>query len=160
MAGPALVTVTAGDGRISTGVVQLNPVAPGLFTADASGGGIPAANALLFRFDGSAVAQSVGRFDPATNRFVPEPLDLGPEDNHLFLVLFGTGISARTELSAVTARIGGVLAPVTFASAQGGFVGLDQVNVEVPRDLAGRGEVEVELIVDGQTTNTVTINIR
>lgn len=160
VAGPALVTLTAGDGRISTGVVQLNPVAPGLFTADASGRGVPAANALLFRPDGSAVAQPVGSFDPAANRFVPAPLDLGPEDNHLFLVLFGTGISARTDLSAVTARIGGVLAPVTFASAQGDFVGLDQVNVQVPRDLAGRGEVEVELIVDGQTTNLVTINIR
>lgn len=91
---------------------------------------------------------------------MPAPLELGPEDNHLFLMLFGTGIRARTDLSAVTARIGGVLAPVTFAGAQGGFVGLDQVNVEVPRDLAERGEVEVELIVGGQTTNIVTINIR
>lgn len=158
--GPALVTVTASDGRISTGVVSTSAVAPSLFTADASGRGVPAANALLFRPDGSSVSQPVGRFDPATGRFVPAPLDLGPEDNHLFLVLFGTGISGRTELSAVTARIGGVLAPVTFAGAQGGFVGLDQVNIEVPRALLGRGEVEVELIVDGQTTNVVTINIR
>ena len=159
-AGPALVTVTAGDGRISTGAVEISPVAPGLFTANASGRGVPAANALLFRPDSSFTTQAVSQFDAATNRFVPAPLDLGPEGNRLFLVLFGTGIKSRTDLSAVTCRIGGIDAAVLFAGPQGGFVGLDQINVEVPRDLLGRGEVEVELTVDGQPSNIVTINIR
>lgn len=158
--GPALVTVTASDGRVSTGTVEVSPVAPGLFTADSSGRGVPAANALLFHPDGSSSSQLVARFDSATNRFVAEPLDLGPADAKLFLVLFGTGIKARTDLAAVTARIGGVDAPVAYAGAQGGFVGLDQLNIEIPRELAGRGEVEVEMMVDGQTTNIVTINIR
>ncbi|MGE0127155.1 MAG: FG-GAP-like repeat-containing protein [Blastocatellales bacterium] len=158
--GPALVTVTAGDGRVSTGTVEVSTVAPGLFTADASGRGVPAANALLFRPDGSSSSQQVARFDPATSRFVAEPLDLGPAGARLFLVLFGTGVKARTDPAEVTARIGGVDAPVAYAGAQGGFVGLDQLNIEIPRDLAGRGEVEVEVIVDGQTTNIVTINIR
>lgn len=158
--GPALVTVTASDGRVSTGTVEVSPVAPGLFTANASGRDVPAANALLYRPDGSSSSQPVARFDTATNRFVAEPLDLGPEGARLFLVLFGTGIKARTDLAAVTARIGGIDAPVSYAGAQGGFVGLDQINIEIPRELAGRGEVEVEVMVDGQTTNIVTINIR
>lgn len=158
--GPALVTVTAGDGRISSGTVGIEPVAPGVFTANASGRGVPAANALLVRPDGSSVALPVAQFDAAQNRFVPVPLDFGAAGNRLFLVLYGTGIRTRTDLAAVMARIGGIAAPVLFAAAQGDLAGLDQINLEVSRDLAGRGEVEVELSVDGQTTNTVTINIR
>jgi len=41
-----------------------------------------------------------------------------------------------------------------------GFVGLDQVNVRLSRALAGRGEVDVSLSVDGRITNTVRINVR
>jgi uncharacterized protein (TIGR03437 family) len=159
-AGPALVTVTAGDGTVSTGTVQIAPVAPGLFTADASGKGFPAANALLFRPDNSSMSLQVARFDATQGRFVSVPLDFGAEGNRLFLVLYGTGIKPRTSLAGVIARIGGVEAPVLFADAQGGFVGLDQINLEIPRELTGRGEVEVELTVDGQTVNVVQINLK
>jgi uncharacterized protein (TIGR03437 family) len=34
------------------------------------------------------------------------------------------------------------------------------VNVAVPRTLAGRGDVEVVLTVDGKTANPVTVSIR
>ncbi len=158
--GPALVTVTSGDGTVSTGTVQIALVAPGLFTTDASGRGFPAANALLFRPDNSSTQLPVARFDAVLGRFVAVPLDFGAEGNRLFLVLFGTGIKARTDLAGVTARIGGLDAPVLFADAQGGFVGLDQINIEIPSALIGRGNVDVELTVDGQTVNVVTINIR
>ncbi len=159
-AGPALITVTAGDGKVSTGTALIASVAPGLFTANASGSGVPAANALLFRPDNSFSNLPVAQFDTTQNSFVPVPLDFGPAGNRLFLVLYGTGIRGRTELSAVTARVGGLDAPVSFAAAQGGLVGLDQINVELPRDLIGRGEVQVELTVDGQLMNIVTIMVR
>ncbi len=158
--GPALVTVTAGDGIVSTGTVQIAPVAPGLFTVDSSGKGFPASNALLFRPDNSSTSLPVTQFDATQGRFVSVPLDFGAEVNRLFLILYGTGVKHRTSLAGVTARIGGVEAPVLFADAQGGFVGLDQINLEVPRELIGRGEVEVELTVDGQTVNVVTINVK
>jgi uncharacterized protein (TIGR03437 family) len=102
----------------------------------------------------------VARFDATQGRFVSVPLDFGAEGNRLFLVLYGTGIKPRTSLAGVIARIGGVEAPVLFADAQGGFVGLDQINLEIPRELTGRGEVEVELTVDGQTVNVVQINLK
>ena len=35
-----------------------------------------------------------------------------------------------------------------------------QVNVRVPRGLAGRGEVGIALTVDGQAANVVKVNIR
>jgi uncharacterized protein (TIGR03437 family) len=39
-------------------------------------------------------------------------------------------------------------------------VGLDQANVRLPRNLIGRGEVDVALVVDGKTANTVRIGIK
>jgi hypothetical protein len=46
------------------------------------------------------------------------------------------------------------------AGPQGDFAGLDQVNVRLARGLAGRGEVQVLLSVEGKPANTVTVNIR
>ncbi|MBL8168727.1 MAG: hypothetical protein JNJ50_11265, partial [Acidobacteria bacterium] len=41
-----------------------------------------------------------------------------------------------------------------------GFVGLDQINVPLPRSLAGRGEVDVVMTVDGVAANTIRIRIK
>jgi uncharacterized protein (TIGR03437 family) len=76
------------------------------------------------------------------------------------LSLYGTGIRLRQSLSGVRVSVGGVDLPVIYAGAQGDAPGLDQVNLLLPRALAGRGEVEVALTVDGRTANAVTIQIR
>jgi len=54
---------------------------------------------------------------------------------------------------------------VQYAGAQGAgapssFYGLDQVNVLLPRSLAGSGTVNVVLTAGGQTANTVTMDIQ
>jgi uncharacterized protein (TIGR03437 family) len=82
------------------------------------------------------------------------------DTDQVFLVLFGTGIRGRGALSAVTAQIGGTDCEVTYAGPQGGFVGLDQVNLKLPRSLAGRGEVAVQLTVEGRPANTVQVTIK
>jgi uncharacterized protein (TIGR03437 family) len=58
------------------------------------------------------------------------------------------------------ASIGTVPVEVLFAGAQADFVGLDQVNLRLARNLMGRGEVDVALSVDGVSTNTVRVNIK
>ncbi|MCI0391728.1 MAG: hypothetical protein MOB07_23540, partial [Acidobacteria bacterium] len=148
--GAATITITSGDGSVSTGTTLISTVAPGLFTANASGQGVAAALALRIKADGSQSYEPVAQFDSAQSRFVAAPIDLGAEGDQVFLILFATGVRYRSALSAVTARIGGVDAQVIFAGAQGGFVGLDQVNVRLPRSLIGRGLVDVALTVDGQ----------
>ena len=40
------------------------------------------------------------------------------------------------------------------------FAGLDQINVKLPRSLAGRGEVNLEMVVDGKVANVVRVVIR
>ncbi|HWQ35350.1 MAG TPA: hypothetical protein VNQ79_21065 [Blastocatellia bacterium] len=159
-AGAAVVTITSGSGALSGGAVQIAGVAPGLFTADASGAGAPAGFALRVRGDGSQVIEPLAQFDPAQNRFVAVPVDLSSETDQVFLVLFGTGLRFHGNLAGVTARIGGANVEVLFAGAQGGFAGLDQINLRLPRTLAGRGEADLELSVNGLSANPVRINIR
>jgi uncharacterized protein (TIGR03437 family) len=60
----------------------------------------------------------------------------------------------------VRLSIGGVDAPVQYAGLQGGWPALDQVNVALPLSLRGAGEIEVNLTVDGQSSNTVRIAVQ
>jgi uncharacterized protein (TIGR03437 family) len=158
--GPARVTITSGAGKVSIGTARIAAVAPGLFAANANGQGVAAAVVYRLRADGAESFEPVARFDAAQNRFVAAPIDLGPESDQVFLVLFGSGIRFRSSLSAVTARVGGADMQTLYAGAQGGFAGLDQVNVRLARSLAGRGEVDVSLTVDGKPANTVIAQIR
>ena len=41
-----------------------------------------------------------------------------------------------------------------------GYAGLDQINALIPRQLIGRGEITVELLVQGQAANVVKVQIR
>ncbi|MGH9834936.1 MAG: cohesin domain-containing protein, partial [Blastocatellia bacterium] len=132
-AGAATVTIASGDGAVSIGNVTIAAVAPGLFSANANGQGVAAATALRVKADGAQIFEPVAMFDTTLNRFTPIPIDLGPEGEQVFLILFGTGFRAVSGLPAVTAKIGGADAEVLFAGAQGGFVGLDQSNVRIPR---------------------------
>jgi uncharacterized protein (TIGR03437 family) len=159
-AGAAEIMIISRDRTISTRTVQIAPVAPGLFSANASGRDIAAASALRVKTNGEQSYEPVARFDPAQNRFVPIPIDLGPAGERVFLILYGTGIRHRSSLSNVAAAMGGVASQVFYAGPQEIFVGLDQVNAEIPRSLLGRGLVDVRLIVDGRAANTVTVAIR
>lgn len=144
----------------STGSIEITNVSPGLFSADASGKGVAAAIALRVKSNGEQFYEPVGRFDPATNRFIAVPIDVSNSAEQVFLLLFGTGFRHRSALSSVRAQIGGMDIEALFAGAQGNFVGLDQVNLRLPGTLAGRGEVDVVLTVDGLTANTVKLSIK
>ena len=159
-AGAATVTITSGDGSVSSGATQVASVAPSLFAANANGKDVAAGSALRVRADNSRENVPINRFDQAQSRFVSVPIDLGPSTDQLFLTVYGTGLRFRSSLSGVTATIGGVNSEVLFAGPQGVFVGLDQVNLRIPRALAGRGEVDVALTVDGKTANALKVNIK
>jgi uncharacterized protein (TIGR03437 family) len=160
LTGTAMIIATSGGGAVSTGIAQITAVAPGLFSANANGQGAPAA--VMQRRRGNVdTFEPVAQFDEIQVRFVTRPIDLGPETDQVYLLLFGTGIRFRSSLAAVTCQLGGTSSEVFYAGAQGGFVGLDQVNVgPLPQSLIGRGEVDLLLTVDGQAANTVRINIR
>ncbi len=156
--GGALVTVTAEDGTVSIGMIQVVDVAPDVFSADSTGKGAAIGNAVRVKANGAQSEEPIVRF--VNNKWELIPLDLGPDTEQMFLVLFGTGIRFRKDPPQVSATIGGVTARVDYAKNQCCFVGLDQVNLLIPRALIGRGEVDVVLTVDGQTTPPLKIAIK
>jgi uncharacterized protein (TIGR03437 family) len=91
-----------------------------------------------------------------------------------FLAVYATGLGATTPSVssgspassttlavtqiAPTATIGGIAAPVRFAGMAPGFVGLYQVNLEVPAGVPG-GQQTLILTSNGVNSNPVTIAI-
>ncbi len=158
--GPAVITITAGDGATLIGVAQMENVAPGLFSANSNGQGVAAAVALRVKGNGDQSYEPIISYDAAQNRLVALPVDLGPVGDQVFLLLYGTGLRRRSSLPAVSAKVGGVTADVSFAGAAPGFVGLDQITILLPSSLAGRGEVDITLTADGRTSNVVKLAIK
>ncbi len=147
-------------GAVSLGTINVNPVAPGLFAANANGQGVAAAVVLKLKSDGTQLFEPVARFDTVQNRYLAAPIDLSSSNEAAFLILYGTGLRYRSSLAAVTATLGGINAEVLYADSQGQFAGLDQVNLRLPKTLAGRGEVDVVLQVDGQVSNVIKVSFR
>jgi uncharacterized protein (TIGR03437 family) len=158
--GTATIVITSGDNTTSVGTQQISTVAPGLFTANASGVGVPAANVFRLTANGAQSFESFAMFDSSLGRFVPRPIDLGPEGDQVFALLFGTGFRFNGALSSVSVKIGGVDCEVLYAADAPGFIGLDQCNARIPRSLLGRGEVDLVITVNGKIANTVRVNIK
>jgi uncharacterized protein (TIGR03437 family) len=158
--GPATIKITNAEAGTYAGSVEIVSVAPGVFSADGTSPGLAAANVLRVRVDGSQSYEPVARLEPVQNRIVAVPIDLGPEGDQVYLLLYGTGIRKRSSVAGVRVSIGGTDGTVSYAGPQAEFPGLDQVNALLPRSLRGRGEVEVALTVDGKAANPVRVNVR
>jgi uncharacterized protein (TIGR03437 family) len=149
-----VATVTIGS---SLSGAFVGAVAPALYAANGGGTGIAAALAVRASSNGTQTPVQVFQCSPSCTA---TPMSLGAPTDILVVELYGTGIAGRSSLGNVTAQIGGVDATVAYAGAQSQYPGMDQVNVYVPRALAGAGEVPVVLTVDGVTANVVTISVQ
>jgi uncharacterized protein (TIGR03437 family) len=158
--GNATVRIAVDGVSAADGVVAINATAPSLFAANANGNGLAAAVVLRVKADGTQIFEPATQFDAGQNKFVPVPIDFGAETDRIFLLLYGSGVRGRSALTAVSVQAGGTDAPVSYAGPQNDFAGLDQINVELPRSLKGRGEVTVNLTVDNRTANAVTVTIK
>lgn len=152
--GPATVTVKSGDGATSTGQLTFADVQPAVFVLN--GAGLVAANILRVTAAGKVTYENVYALDAAKN-VIAAPVDVSKDK--VYLSLYATGIRHAPQ-SQVSVTIGGVDAPVSFSGAQGFFTGLDQVNVQVPASLAGRGDVPVVLSVGSNRANTARLTIK
>jgi uncharacterized protein (TIGR03437 family) len=165
--GAASVVILRDDGIAAHGSVNSAAAAPALFSADASGRGQAAAQNSDFSRNG----------DPATT---PQAKRARKGD---FVILYGSGagsqfvnannhqpiaikdgeaatsnpLAATATLPAVT--IGGKNATVYFSGLAPGFVGLWQLNVQVPNDAPSGAAVEVVVSLGGKTANRLTIAV-
>jgi uncharacterized protein (TIGR03437 family) len=147
------------DGQIvSRDGIQVTTVSPGVYTANGTGSGAPAATFLLARADGSRNEGFVFDAGAPLGQRTTVPLDFGGENDSLFLILFTTG---TREATSVTAMIDGVLVPAAGPFPLAQFAGLEQVNLgPLPRSLIGRGEVDVALSFDNMPANIVRIRFQ
>ncbi len=159
MAGSATVTINNGDVAVASEAISVALTAPGLFTADASGKGWAAASIQRVK-NGVSKYEPVVSFNAAQNQFVPNPVDLSIADEDVYLLLYGTGVRYRGALPDVKVLVDGIETPVTFAGRQTDYAGLDQINVKLPRALSGRGEVNVTVVIQNKSANSVKIKIK
>ena len=156
--GSATILVDSGPGgKLAAGTLQIEPVAPGIFTANSDGQGVPAALLLRQPAAGESVYEPVSRYDPVSGLQSPLRITFGSTSEQLFLVLFGTGMRGFSARDKITVQLGDQQLPVTFIGPAPGFSGVDQVNLPLPRSLAGRGISNLHLVVDGRTSNQVVL---
>jgi uncharacterized protein (TIGR03437 family) len=152
-AGPANIAVTTSTGQLQMGQLEITPVAPGIYSADGSGGGPAVALAVTAHADGSHTESPV--FHCSKSGCDAVPIDVGASGEKVVLVLSGTGIRNAASGSVKVAIGDETLIPV-YAGAQSQFPGLDQVNVALPKSLAGKGQQNV-FLVDGDLKSNVVI---
>ncbi len=143
-AGPASVTVTSGDGRVSSAVIQVVAAAPSIFTANASGLGAAAA---------------VDAFTGALGPFNAKRANGEPN----IISVFGTGLGAdATDVdgnASVEVKIDGVQVTALYAGRAPGYVGLNQFNVVFPATISS-GVHTLTISRNGTVSNLVTIAIK
>jgi len=155
------VTVTVNGVASTPQTFNLAGFAPGLFAMNAAGQG-----AVLINATGELAAPT-GSISGRAAR---------PAKRGEYVSIYCTGLGAVSNQpangaaaasspssitpTAPTVTIGGMPAPVTFSGLAPSFVGLYQVNVQVPDNAPPGSAVPVVLTISGATSNTVTIAVQ
>lgn len=157
--GRAVLTITSGQGEVSQAVITIEAVAPAVFTASATGLG-----------DAAVISTT----DGVNYNFGSARQDAGRD---VYVSLFGTGWrfagqtanAARTggvaannyeaATGAVTVEINGRPAEVLYAGPQIEYLGLDQINFRLPRDLAP-GSYSMVVKIGTRTSNLVQLRVQ
>ena len=159
-AGTAQVTVTLANLTSAVTNVTLSSAAPGIFTANSAGTGQGAVlNAVT-----AEIAAPTGSLTGA------KPIPRGQ-----FITIYCAGLVAVNDtpvsgtaalssplsrtVSPTTVTVGGVTVPADFAGLTPGFVGLYQVNVQIPATATTGDAVPLTISVGGTQSNSVTIAI-
>jgi uncharacterized protein (TIGR03437 family) len=133
--------------------VPVRVLAPGLFT---QGDGLAAASAVRIAGDARVPVPVTACAGPICTAV---PIDLSGAP--VYLSLYGTGLAlAATSLS--TCSIAGQTLPVSYAGPQIQIAGLDQINVLLPKSLAGTGNTSIScsLGAEGEIPPSVTNAVR
>src|SRR5579871_42070 len=164
LAGPerTWATFTTSAGTSSPATITLEPFAPGVFTINAAG-------------QGAVQISSTGAF-AAPSGSVPGAA-ANPVAKGDFVTIYCTGLGDVTNrpatgtpappgpnlavtTTAPAVTIGGAAATVSFSGLAPGFVGLYQVNVQVPSAATSGNAVTLQLSIGGINANPVTIAVQ
>ncbi len=166
-AGTVSIVVLRDDGIASYGSVTVAPAAPALFAADASGRGQAAAQNSDFSPNGDPAISAQARRARKGDYIVFYGSGAGAQfvnANNNQPLTIKDGEAATSDPLAVTSAlptvtIGGKAATVYFSGLSPGFVGLWQLNVQVPNDAPSGASVEVIVSFGGKPANRLTIAV-
>jgi len=156
LAGQTQTTIAAAfNGQIgATQTLNLAPFAPGIFSMSAQGNGQGAILDVSYHLVDSSNPATAGStvliFCTGLGAVTNQPPTGSPAGD--------TPFSETAIIPTVT--IGGAPAQVTFSGLAPGYVGLYQVNVQVPAGLAATNAVPVVISGAGVTSNTVTMALQ
>lgn len=162
--GYATITVSSA-GKTQTGTIIIAFASPGLFSANSDGVGPPAGVLLRVKANGAQSYEPLITYDQSLKRYVNRPIDFGPDlgatSDQLYLIMFGTGFRNRSSLSNVKVFVssGGTIAAL-YAGPQGDYVGLDQVNIQLNRQMINFVNLYLTMSVDGQLSNRLGIEFK
>jgi len=126
-------------------------------TLNATIPGAAASTSVLLHSAGAQAITMHGDGTRSVRSIQGTPVALGDPADTVALQFYASGVR---DASDVHVQIAGQEVPVLYAGVAGHFPGLDQVSVQVPRSLAGKGDVDILLTVGGQTAKPVHIFIQ
>jgi uncharacterized protein (TIGR03437 family) len=148
------VTVTVNSVTSAPQSVAIGTADPGIFSLGAPQGGQGAiVNLAGIVVDANSPAHAGDYLQIYAN-------GLGPVSNTPQTGAIAGASPLSYLIGKATATIGGVPAPVSFAGLAPGFVGLYQVNVQVPPGVAAGDAVPAIVSIGATASNTVTISVR
>jgi uncharacterized protein (TIGR03437 family) len=158
--GRATVEVVRNGNVVASESVLVQDLRPALFTANQSGRGVPAGEALLVRANGAQEPLPLFVCSGVSGACAPAPLPQGAAGESVFVILYGTGLRIGTAAAPVRVTVDGIDGEVRFVGEQPQFVGLDQVNVRLPKPLPAGRDLELRVHVGTQVSNPVLIRVQ
>jgi len=149
----ASVTTTFSNQTSNPEMVSLASLAPGIFTMNAQGQG-----AIVDALSGNLTTSS----NPAiagTTYLAIYCTGLGPVTNQPATGVVAPAGQLSETPTTPTVTIGGVPAIVSYSGLAPSFIGLYQINVQVPATVASGNAVPVLVSIGGDTSNAVTIAV-
>jgi uncharacterized protein (TIGR03437 family) len=155
----AALSVTSGDLTSAPIAVPLANLAPGIFLVNSAGqGAVLVANTAIIAapvgmFPGSRPAQRgeyISIYCTGLGPVTHEPATGAPA---------GGDPLSLTSTNPIAASIGGVLAPASFSGLAPGFLGLYQVNVQIPSNSPTGPAIPLTISVGGKTSNQASIAV-
>lgn len=120
------------NGVQSAGKVKIVDSSPGIFSVTSDGKGTAVAQCGAVSADGMSFL------------FTSQPCSVGNESQANFLIIYGTGWrnSGSTQV-----KIGDQTLTPAFTGAQADFLGLDQINVALTKELAGKTDLDLSVVI-------------
>jgi hypothetical protein len=137
--GTCTTVLTLGSGTLNATIPSGSPMEPLVHSS--------AARVVTYHKDGTTSEHTAAA----------GPAELGTASDRVTLEFYASGVTGAAD---VHVQIAGKDATVLYAGPAGHYLGLDQVVVEVPHSLAGKGDADVVMTVDGRTADPLHVQLQ